>query len=89
MYYVLDFQPFERDFFNTKELVNETIVMLAAYPLLMCTAWIFEEQVRFFAGWVIVGCICMIIIFNITCFVFGRIRGLYNRIQRCMAMRKA
>ena len=55
-------------FFNAKEALNEVFVMLAAYPLLLCTTWVFDEDARFVAGWLIVGCLGGSILFNICCF---------------------
>ena len=63
--YLWAFQPFENGFHNTKEILNEVIVIIAAYPLFMCTAWINDEKLRIDVGWFIVACIGASMLFNI------------------------
>ena len=63
--------PFEDYHKNTKEAVNESIVLVAAYPLLMCTFWLADPEVRLVVGWAIIGCICASLLFNLGCFLFS------------------
>ena len=39
--------------------------MLAAYPLLAFTDWVWDIDRRFEAGWAIIGCIVLIVVGNI------------------------
>lgn len=52
---------------NIREVLNDFVVMLAAYPLLMYTTWIYDEDVRFDAGWYLIGCMALSALFNLTC----------------------
>ena len=63
--YLLLNKPYEDHSQNLQEFVNECTVLLAAYPLLAFTNWVgsFERQME--AGWVIIGFIAFIIIFNV------------------------
>ena len=90
--YLWAFHPFEDGSHNTKEILNEVIVIIAAYPLLMCTAWVYDEELRIKVGWFIVACICGSMLFNIGSLLVvttkKMIRSLKRRCQKRPAQPK-
>ena len=87
IWFLWQFRPFMSRFLNAKEALNEVFVMLAAYPLFLCTTWVFDEDARFVAGWLILGCLGGSILFNIGCFVIALTYQLKLRCKRCRARR--
>lgn len=64
--YLLYYQPYLEKKFNRQEAINEITVLLAAYPLLVFTEWVFDVDSRNKAGWSIVFLILINILFNLT-----------------------
>ena len=64
--YLICCHPFKSSATNTREVLNEFIVMLAAYPLLMFTTWIYDEDVRFYVGWFFIGCMSLGALLNLN-----------------------
>mmetsp|Transcript_2087 Transcript_2087/g.2999 ORF Transcript_2087/g.2999 Transcript_2087/m.2999 type:complete len:107 (+) Transcript_2087:581-901(+) len=64
--YLFGKQPYAKRSMTVQEGINEVIVLVAGYPLLVFTSWISDEERLIEAGWAIVGCIVAIILFNIT-----------------------
>ena len=58
--------PYQSPVFSVIEILNELMVLGAAYPLLTFTDWVFSLETRNFNGWFMVAYICLNIIFNIT-----------------------
>ena len=63
--YLAHINPYESRQLNLKEIVNEILIALAAYPLWMYTDWANEEKDRIYAGWLMIGAIMLIILFNL------------------------
>ena len=74
-------QPFQSRLANFIEIFNELTVFMAAYPLLTFTDWIDEAEDRDFNGWLIVSCICLNVVFNMTITLATMIKKAYVRIK--------
>ena len=64
--YLWSRRPYENNKLTVQEVLNEGVVLLAAYPLLVFTPWVQEIEPSIYAGWAIVACIVIIIIGNIA-----------------------
>ena len=64
------YRPYDSLFVNRQELINEHMVMLAAYPLYCFTPWVWDTERRMEAGWLIVAVILINILFNISLLVY-------------------
>ena len=73
---------------NKQELVNELTVLLAAYPLLLFTTWIWESKPRNEAGWFIVACIIANVCFNMTIAIVFLVATLKSKIKFACIRRK-
>lgn len=65
VYYITNFQPFYSPAMNRIEALNELTVLVASYPLLTFTEWVWvlEERKRY--GWYLINCIGLSVLFNI------------------------
>ena len=80
--------PYQNRYLSYKEIVNEILVALAAYPLWTFSDWVNEEQERIYAGWFLIAIILVIILFNFLCLAFSQSRLLYTKVKRWSAKRK-
>ena len=69
--YVAGVRPHARSFINDQEIINEVTVLIASYPLLCFTNWVWDMNTRLNAGWFLVACILLIMLFNILILVFA------------------
>ena len=67
-------RPYESLFLNRQELINEFMVLLAAYPLYCFTPWVWDMDRRIEAGWLIVIIILFNIAFNISLLVYQAVK---------------
>ena len=58
--------PYQSRVFGAIELINELMVLGAAYPLLTFTDWVLSLEDRNVNGWFIIAYICLNVTFNIT-----------------------
>ena len=65
-FYILTYRPFEESTRNRMEAYNELTVLIAAYPLLVFTAWVSSKDCQFNVAWLLVAIICINIIVNIV-----------------------
>lgn len=63
--YLAKTRPYVSSFVNKQELLNELIVWIAIYPLLVFTDFVPEEY-RLETGWFIVALIGLSILINLT-----------------------
>ena len=64
--YLWSRRPYENSKLTVQEVLNEGVVLLAAYPLLVFTPWVQENEPSIYVGWAIVACIVIIILGNIA-----------------------
>ena len=79
--YVARDQPFLSPSMNKQELVNEMTVLIAAYPLLVFTNWVPNEERKLDAGWFVVACICLNVMFNISVLIVEICKSAILRIK--------
>ena len=65
IYYIVENKPMEDPARNMQESFNETIVLVAAYPLVVFTNFVSDEGMQLNVAWFLVGLICLNIIVNI------------------------
>ena len=75
--YIARDHPYESSTINYQELVNEFLVLLASYPLLIFTSWVSDIERRKEAGWFLVACIVLTILFNISIVIVQIIKKIY------------
>ena len=63
-------RPYDSLFLNLQELINEHMVLIAAYPLYCFTPWVWDMRRRIEAGWLIVFIIVFNIFFNIMLLIY-------------------
>ena len=85
-FYIIAFVARERPFVsphaNSMELFNEITVYIAVYPLLFFTNWVDSEETKDIAGWCLVGCIFITILFNIGVTIYQGCKQLWKNIRR-------
>lgn len=82
IYYLSHFRPFTEGFLNLQERVNEITVLFAAYPLFVFTDWVGDEDRKTEAGWYLVSCILLNILFNIAVLVYFLCKDLIRKAKR-------
>ena len=69
--YLWAFNPYTNKAITRQEIINETVVLLATYPLLMFTDWEWDVSRRIQAGWAIVACIVFLLLFNMGFLIYS------------------
>jgi len=82
MSYIAFVKPFKNMRTTFQEVVNEATTMLAAYPLLAFTEWVYDSDRRMEAGWFLLGCIVFSLLFNLTLMTVVGIKEIYQKIRR-------
>ena len=89
MCYLASHRPYYSPLARFQELVNETFVLLASYPLLCFSPWVYFLDRRIHAGWCLTACILLSALFNaivlIVVFIFETYRQLKLRYKRRIA----
>ena len=57
-------------FARFQETCNEVIVLVATYPLFCFTPWLYDLDRRIDVGWCLVGCILLVVVFNISVLLY-------------------
>ena len=73
-------RPYVSPFSNKQELLNEMIVLVAAYPLLTFTDFVWELDTRIDNGFFIIGCILLNIIANMIVVI---VIAIHSGIRKC------
>lgn len=87
--FVAGVRPYTMTFANRQEAINEMMVLVAAYPLFCFTEWVDDEDVRTNAGWVIIACIVLNVIFNIALLIYKLIKAMIRKCQLYKMKKKA
>ena len=82
------YKPFDSKFLNYKEVLNEMLVALAAYPLWLYSDWANNEEDKVFGGWFLISIICAIILLNVILLAGSESRKLCQKIKIWYAKRK-
>ena len=69
--YVSGIRPHARATINNQEIINEITVLIASYPLLIFTNWVWDMDTRVNAGWFLIACIMLNVILNISILLFA------------------
>ena len=69
--YVAGIRPHARAAINYQEIINEITVLIASYPLLIFTNWVWDMDTRVNAGWFLIACIMLNVILNISILLFA------------------
>ena len=90
--YVIGFiaaeRPYVDKYVNWQEIINEIMVWLAAFPLLIFTTWIWDKETIQKTGWILVSIIALNVLFNIIVISVIGIKGLVMRIRLKCTKRK-
>ena len=70
LYYMSMAGPYNDNLVRYQEIMNESVVLLATYPLLVFTNWVSNLQSRVNAGWFLIATILLNIGFNILICLF-------------------
>ena len=76
-------RPYDSLFLNRQELINEHMVLIAAYPLYCFTPWVWDIQRRIEAGWLIVFIILFNIFFNIMLLIYQMLKQAFLKLKYC------
>ena len=66
MIYVGYFRPFEIPFNNKMELFNESVTIVCTYGLICFSAFVSDARTRYLCGWVMIGLISFLVLFNLV-----------------------
>ena len=69
--YVGGIRPHANSNVNRQEIINEITVLVASYPLLFFTKWVWDMDMRLNAGWFLIACIILNCLFNMTILLFA------------------
>lgn len=83
------YKPSNEGIINTKEIINEFLVLIAIYPLLIFSDWAPDNETRNAGGWFLSCIIFILILFNLTLLACSETRRLYSKTRTWCAVRKA
>lgn len=86
--YLIRVMPFAEPAYNLQEYMNETIVLLAAYPLYSFTDFVYDMDRRIEMGWFLIGCILLCLVLNIILLIVETCRLVKEWIRRRYAMQR-
>ena len=69
--YVSGIRPHARASINNQEIINEITVLIASYPLLIFTSWVWDMDSRVNAGWFLIACILLNVLLNMSILIFA------------------
>ena len=69
MIYIGYFRPFDKRLASILELVNEILILLCTYSLVMFTAFVPEASTRYLCGWYVIGLVFLLISINLVVIV--------------------
>ena len=70
-------------------MVNELLVLVAAYPLLMFTSQDWSQEFRINIAWMLLTCIAVLILFNIIVYCYAIINWIKLKCRICLAKKRA
>ena len=73
--------PYVEKKVNRQEIVNEIMVLIAAYPLLVFTPWIWNKELIENTGWLLIAIIALNVLFNIMIVIVLAIKRAIRRIK--------
>ena len=74
-------RPYKTSITNKQEIFNEAVVLIASYPLLAFTDWIWELDKKKDFGWMLVSCIIISFLVNVGLIIYiacGRLKFNYK-----------
>lgn len=80
--FIAEERPLVDRFVNNQEIFNELSVLLAIYPLFVFTPWVDDPEMRVGAGWALVGCLMLNILFNIVVVIYQACLACYRAMRR-------
>ena len=80
--------PYQSPTFSIIELLNELMVLGAAYPLLTFTDWVLKLEDRKSYGWKMIVYIFLNVIFNITIAIAFMARKVQLRCKYCFIRKR-
>ena len=81
--YIWTVQPYENPSTNRRELINELIVFVAAYPLFVFTGDVYNEELCIQVGWFIIACILLNVMLNMIFLICHAVVIVYCKIKYC------
>ena len=87
--YLTVYKPSTERHLNTKEIVNEFLVAMAIYPLLLFSKWSLNSGQRNAGGWFLSCIIFIMILYNLTLLACSETRRLYTKTKTWCAIRRA
>ena len=89
--YVGAVHPYKTPITNKQEIFNEAVVLIASYPLLAFTDWIWELDLKKDFGWMLVACIVISFLVNLGLIIYiacGRLMFNYKVCRTKIIKRK-
>ena len=89
--YVGAVHPYKTSITNRQEIFNEAVVLIASYPLLAFTFWIWELDMKKDFGWMLVACILISFLVNVGLIIYiacGRLMFYYKVCRTKIIKRK-
>ena len=80
--------PYQDPAFSIIEIINELMVLGAAYPLLTFTDWVASLEDRNFNGWFMVAYICLNVVFNLTIAITFMARKVQLKCKYCLIRKR-
>ena len=68
------YRPYLLPQHNHKELMNEAFIMLCTYFLFFYSEFVPDRNSRYLMGYVNIGCLGLMVLFNLTVIVIGQVR---------------
>ena len=80
MIYTGYMRPFELRLVNNMELINDTLILIASYFLIIFSAMVADAETRYKSGWPLIGLLALIVAFNLTVIM---IKSISKMIRAC------
>ena len=80
MIYMGYFRPYQLNFSNNLEVINETLTLVCTYSLMLFSSFVPDPAMRYLCGWYLIGLIVLTLAVNLTIIVG---QALKSSIRKC------
>lgn len=74
------FKPYQKKMVNILELINDSIIVVCSYFLIMFSDLVPDPETKYIMGWPLIALISTLILMNITVIVF---KGIQSIVRKC------
>lgn len=90
--YIIEVKPYEENVLNYLEIFNETCIFTAGYHQIVFSSFVSDAQIKYKAGWSVVGVTILNIAVNMTymiCITCKQVSAILRKCKKRLDQRKA